>query len=120
MRILAAVLAISAFGSAAAAQTWTNPKWIRKPSAAEVSRNYPPEAGKRGLSGKTMIVCVISLNTRLENCRIKSESPAGMKFGEAAIHIMERYGRVQPALSNGKPVEGVELSIPFSFDQPKK
>ena len=72
------ILALSASaGSASATQ----------PISDELRSYYPAQAAAAGLDGEATLQCNITPQLVLRNCRLKSENPVGVGFGEAALRL---------------------------------
>lgn len=93
--------------------TSSPPEWIRQPSEAEFNAAFPKAALRDGVSGKVVLKCETSADTRLKDCKVQSETPVGYGYGGAALGL-SRTMRVKPAQWNGETVTGV-LDIPVSF-----
>lgn len=76
-------------------------RWVRTLTAAERDAHYPRDAAHRRLSGQVLLNCVVYASTRIERCRIRSESPGGEGFGQAALQAV-RLMRRQPPVVNGR------------------
>jgi TonB family protein len=95
----------------------SNPDWVRLPTAEEVSRYYPPLARALGLSGSVAMICTVEVNGSVDHCGIRSESPAGVGFGQAAIRMTPAF-QMKPQMVDGAPVGGAKVDIPFTFAMP--
>ncbi len=115
--LLGAGLAAALCG-AALAEVFKQPDWDRKPSGDQIARYYPDEAVDNSVSGRAAIKCQVTLDGRLINCSVVSESPAGMGFGEAALKMADKEFRMKPGTVDGKPVDGLWVQIPLSFQAP--
>ena len=90
----------------------TNPQWVRRPSARDVTRFYPSRAIERDKTGVVVLNCTVRTNGTLQ-CSVASEDPSGWGFGAAAINLSRSYEMV-PATRDGQPVEARNtLRIPF-------
>lgn len=74
---------------------------------------WPGEAMRRGVDGEAVINCKVSEQGVLFDCRVRSEKPAGMGFGAAAIALTPQL-LMKPGTRDGKPVVG-DVSIPITF-----
>ena len=125
----AALLALSANGSFAATQpvenvrpriplpvegALTNPDWVSRPTPEQVADAFPKLAQALGLPGKASVGCTVTTTQSLDNCRIETETPQGMGFGQAALSLTPSF-RMRPANLDGTPVGGAEVSIPIHF-----
>lgn len=117
--MLGLVLALALVGMEPAApgadDGFVAPDWERKPTTMEISSYYPLGSALLGEKGEVVIVCGVSLAGLAENCRIQSEMPAGRGFADAALR-MSKIMRFRPAMQNGRPVAGAEVSIPVTFE----
>ncbi|WP_439472706.1 TonB family protein [Brevundimonas sp.] len=76
-------------------------RWVRTLTPAERDAHYPRDAAHRRLSGQVVLNCVVYASTRIERCRVRSESPGGQGFGQAALQAV-RLMRRQPPTVNGR------------------
>lgn len=103
---------------AATAQVVTEPDWLLRPSGEVMGRYYPDSALDRSVSGRAVITCNVRLDTRVEDCRVVGESPAGMGFGEAAVEAATKEFRFRPGSADGKPVDLMTVKVPITFSAP--
>lgn len=108
-------LSVAVGGSALAASVVTNPDWLRRPDGDTIAEYFPEEATDRTISGKATVICAVRVDTTLADCKLVSERPAGIGFGEAAVRMATREFRMKPQMRDGKPVEGAEVRIPLVF-----
>lgn len=90
----------------------TRERFLRGPSMAELARSAP-----RGGPDRTVNVrlrCRIRLDSRLEDCRVENETPAGMGYGPAAL-ASAAYFRFQPPTEGGRSVGGREVVVGVEF-----
>jgi periplasmic protein TonB len=83
-------------------------------SSAEIQRVYPLAARRARISGNVLLSCRIRLDSRLDNCRVVRESPAGQGFGEAALATVVHF-RAAPPTQGGRPVEDAEATFGVEF-----
>lgn len=63
----------------------SGPVWIRQPAP-----DFPELAARQGIeSASVRLGCVFAAGGALDECRIQSESPAGVGFGRAAVRSVE-------------------------------
>ena len=91
----------------------TEPGWLVKPSAENISRVYPSAAVRNRVAGKALLACIADEDGYLTECTVRSETPEGMGFGNAALEITG-YMRMNPATVYGVPVRS-QLQIPVDF-----
>ncbi|WP_269514293.1 energy transducer TonB [Brevundimonas subvibrioides] len=94
----------------------SGPLILRGASNGEILALVPPEARRRRVPGRASVNCVIRSDTRLEGCRVVSESPQGLGLGEAAIRVAETHFRFRPpTTAAGRPVEGFRVTVVVLF-----
>jgi TonB family protein len=75
-------------------------RWLRPPQA-----EYPALALSRGIEeGRVTLECLATMSGALESCRVLSESPAGVGFGDSAL-AASAAARVAPTTVDGTPTE---------------
>jgi len=97
-----------------APKTISDPTWLSRPDAAQVSRAYPPDAERRGLGGGVTLNCGVSAAGSVTGCEVTDESPIGWGFGKAAL-ALSRYFRMKPRIEDGQVVGGARVRIPIQF-----
>ena len=95
-----------------------NPVWISRPTPEQVGRLYPERAADRGITGTATLWCGIRANGSMTDCQVVDESPAGWRFGSAALS-MAQYFKISPKTVDGKAVEGSRVRIPVVFSLPE-
>ena len=99
-------------GAAQAAETEAD--WLKKPTAEQLFAVWPTEAMKKGVDGRAVIACQVSVQGALYDCRVEDEKPKGMGFGTAAIMLTPQF-LMKPATRDGVPiVSGVRMPINFT------
>ncbi|HEX3916435.1 MAG TPA: TonB family protein [Caulobacteraceae bacterium] len=96
----------------------TNPDWLVRPTADEVSRVYPANAARDGVNGRAVLACDADEEGYLTDCVVESETPAGAGFGNAALE-MTAYMRMKPATQYGVPTRA-PVVIPVGFQVPQE
>ncbi len=92
------------------------PYWVRKPYPAAVRAAHPKAAVAAGVTGRAVISCGVTVEGRLSNCMVVSETPEGMGFGEAALGLAAQY-RMKPP-EGGADLTGANVWVPVSFSNP--
>lgn len=92
------------------------PDWLKRPNGEDVLAVWPREAWSKGLGGRAVISCRITLQGALADCSVLSEDPAGAGFGAAAIALSPQF-LLKPGIRDGKAVESI-LKIPIVFKTP--
>ncbi|HYD28623.1 energy transducer TonB [Brevundimonas sp.] len=96
---------------AAAARTIVNASYSRQPTNEELTTVFPAQALRDGISGRSTMSCIVLVSGRLDGCAATAETPAGYRFGQAAV-AASRFFRMNPRTEDGTPVASrVSLSI---------
>ncbi|MDB5472332.1 MAG: TonB family protein [Caulobacter sp.] len=111
-----ALLSIVAFPCLAGEPVVTPPGWKTPPGVDRVMRAYPVEAFKQGVSGTAKLNCLITVDGRVTDCQILSETPPGYGFGRAAI-VVAQASEFHPLTVDGVATE-TRVRIPMSFTAP--
>ena len=105
-------------GSGPGSGTRTPPRVLREPSVVEIGRYVPARARSTRTYGDVSLRCQVRLDTRVENCRVVSESPTGYGFGDAARAVAETEYRFRPATVDGRVDTGFTVGIDIRFGPP--
>lgn len=94
------------------------PEWLRLPSGGAVAKAYPKAALAAGQSGRVTMSCTVLADGLIGGCKVVSENPAGMGFGEAALSLAPQF-RMRATTADGGSVVGAAVRIPMSFSPPR-
>lgn len=88
------------------------PRFIRGASSQEIQSVGPrlPRGVRRPPGGAT-INCVITLQERLDDCRIVDERPPSFGYGEQALRSMRFFQYRPPFTRAGRPIEGQRVTL---------
>lgn len=94
----------------------TDPVWIRRPSAGDLARFYPPRAMTLNARGSAKVRCVLSETGALLDCVILQETPSGMGFGDATVK-MAKFMKAKTTNDSGESLVGayVEFSMNYAM-----
>ena len=126
---LLAACAAPLFASAALAQntpapppaeppTIRKPVWEELPPMEMVDKAFPQAAFDKGLGGRVVLMCGVLEGGRLEACAVKSETPPGEGFAEAALSLAPSF-RMKSTTEDGKSVAGGRVRVPIEFSPPQ-
>ena len=107
------VLALAFAGAALAGDTHAD--WRASPNPDQLQRFYPERAQRENVGGS--VKCALSPQAVLHDCRVLSETPPGMGFGEAALKTTQLF-QMAPATHDGQPIES-SVIIPIRFALPE-
>ena len=95
----------------------TSPKWLERPSGADIQRVWPKAAGAQ--PGRATMTCRVDGEGRLEKCAVVSEAPDASGFGQAVLQLAPSF-RMAGEDPDGVAVKGREIRIPVRFTPPAK
>jgi protein TonB len=91
--------------------------YLRRPSAADLLRFYPPAALARHVSGRASLACQVAPSGRLDGCSLVAEDPPGFGFGEAALRMAPLW-RLRPLGGSDRPGDAARIVVPVRFAPP--
>lgn len=94
----------------------TPARLVTGPTLDQIRTNHPPNARSR--YGRVELSCIIRLDERLEACRVVSESPQGLGFGQAGL-VVSQYFRFRPPYEGGRPQSGRRIVVGIDFGRPR-
>jgi TonB family protein len=93
----------------------TRPDWAEIPDSTVMAAAYPASA--RGKTGKVFLHCRVPLSGTPADCTVVSETPTGLGFGKAALHMSQDFCW-RPAFVDGKAVDTGTMDVPLAFRKP--
>ena len=93
------------------------PHWVRRPDGDDVARVYPNPAYRSGVGGHVVMVCKVTADGSLTDCKVRSEQPVDFAFGVAAMNLAPKF-KMSPTTADGKSVAGATVVIPITFQPP--
>lgn len=90
---------------AGAVGTVVNPAWISKATGEDFAKLYPMRAQEKHVSGAVMVLCAVTDDGRMGDCKVLAAEPQGYGFEAATLKIMGRF-RMKPLTADGKPTAG--------------
>jgi TonB family protein len=97
----------------------TQPDWLARPSAKDLTELYPKDAAKNKVEGSATIKCTVDASGALVNCSAIAETPPGAGFGAAAVAMSAKF-KMRPMSKDGAPVSGGTVRTPIRFVLPKQ
>ena len=82
-----------------------------------MAKAYPQAAETLAIDGHAVIACEVSAGGEAVDCRVLSEAPEGLGFGNAALTVSREF-RFRPKTINGQPVGGGKARVPLTFRYP--
>lgn len=91
----------------------TDVQWARQPRAT--ADDFPARALEREVSGSAVLGCTSQADGSVVNCRVVSETPAGMGFGRAAIRVVQRAQLSPVSVDSMTRDQEFRVTIAFSL-----
>jgi hypothetical protein len=96
----------------------TSPQWVRALDPASLLAVYPAKAMTAGvMRGRGVVECRVTHEGSLADCRVISEDPEGLGFGEAALKVAGLMA-MNPWTSEGAPVDDALIRLPITLALP--
>jgi protein TonB len=92
------------------------PKWVSLPSGDDMAFAYPDQALDKGVRAHVVALCQVTIDGKLDTCRVQEEQPSGYGFGAATLQVMTKF-RMSPKLPDGSAAAGRWVSVPFNWTQ---
>ena len=90
-----------------------NANWLRRPTPTSLVAVFPRRAMLERKDGKASIRCDVTVEGYLDRCEVRSETPEGYGFGQAALLLSSQFA-MTPKIRNGRPVVG-DVVIPIDW-----
>lgn len=88
--------------------------WLVVPDPDQMRALFPPRAAAAGKSGTAKLRCKVTVQGRLKDCDVTSESPPGYDFGSATLLLTPSL-EFKPATNDGVPVDD-KVIIPVRWE----
>jgi protein TonB len=79
---------------------------------------YPQRALESGAGGTTTLHCLLEPDTRLHDCSVAEETPAGGGFGRAALDFATML-RIRPFKQGNEDVKHEKIELPITWSAPR-
>lgn len=99
-----------------ALRTIGQPSWRGRPSGDEIEIALSKAGVRRGVSGRTNLLCEVAESGRMSACAVTEENPSGAGFGRAAMLVASRF-EMSPKTGKGCSVGGLTVNIPIRFER---
>lgn len=91
------------------------PDWIVRINPERVVALYPTAAADAGVSeGVGVADCLVAPDGKMTDCKVASETPAGLGFGQSAVLAISLM-QMDPWTPEGRPVAGARVKAPVKF-----
>lgn len=93
------------------------PRLLQGPTTRDIVRAAEQRRIRARVNATVNVRCELRADTRLENCRVLNETPAGLGFGEAAVQVAIDRFRFEVPRRDGQPIArcGIPLGIQFNL-----
>jgi len=88
-----------------------SPDWAERPTAAQLSSIFNPTSLPHR-AGSATIECIVTVEGKLDPCRVTEEAPEGFGVGRGAL-AMARTFKMRPMTFDGKAMGGALITIPL-------
>jgi len=88
--------------------------WMLKPSPLDMMRYYPERAISGAMGGDVVMSCKVGESLRLESCKVISETPVHVGFGDAALKLAPLF-MIKPQTRTGESTVGASVTVPVKF-----
>jgi TonB family protein len=89
------------------------PLWTETPDAAAIARATPKFATLLAIDGAARLICKVSPEGLMRECRVAIEAPAGLQFGAAALKVADDFRLSPQQMSQGAAGELVAVEVTF-------
>lgn len=93
------------------------PRWEVGPPADFSGRNFPERALRLERNGMAILKCAHDESGALSQCRVLSETPPDLGFGNEAVRLARR-ARLRATLPDGSALKAGEITFPVPFRIP--
>lgn len=91
---------------------------VPAPLSERAARYYPKAAVARSLTGFVMLRCTVTPKYRVSDCRVMSETPAGVGFGASALKVAALLTLPEKDRATSPP--GKVINLPIRYQLPAK
>jgi hypothetical protein len=95
--------------------TYIRVVWVALPTDEDRAQFYPPRAHDDEVDGSATVDCVATKLGRVTSCWTLSETPAGYRFGEATIKIVQAKARLKPGTYHAG--DRLKFTFRWQFDE---
>lgn len=95
-----------------------HPDWVQAGDPGKLGELFPEKARAAGLNtGRVVLDCVADSGGRMTACRVLSEDPGALGFGDAALKLATTMA-IDPKGHDGQPVEGAHVRFAVRINKP--
>lgn len=92
-------------------------EWRSRPTAEIAARYYPDRAQRMNVSGRAILDCRVTMEGKLEDCKVLLDLPADYRFGEQALKLT-KFMELSPPTKKDLRKGVVRRTIPMNFSAP--
>jgi protein TonB len=89
-------------------------QWVKAPGPADLVALYPEQAKAAGVSGRSVVDCELAADGSLAGCLLRTETPVGYGFGDAALQAVRAF-QAAPTSRSGASVAGNRIMLALSW-----